>query len=323
MDAAVISRTPDWNQQGETLRHSESARLNYESELLAYREEFLAAAEKNPPDTATMMEKAVRIIKRRDALGEAAKKGYVAEAGATSGEAAALAASTGTPPPLSVGLRQGMPGVNYGHTISHLPDTVARHANSGDQSALSKAASAQQSKWTAKERSVVKGYTGADYHSLNAVLRGVDSDNSAHLNANITAMTAALDKCATPHEMIVWRSVPAEVHKALKMSLQEFGEAVENGFGSHTTSTSMAASWGGGGAGIIEARIPAGYPATYVQGSVSSHSSEYELIVQRSARYRLVGVKKVNIGGTMREVLQVDIVPAEHPGTQEHAIASA
>ena len=323
MDAAVISRTPDWNQQVETLRHSESARLNYESELLAYREEFLAAAEKNPPDTATMMEKAVRIIKRRDALGEAAKKGYVAEAGATSGEAAALAASTGTPPPLSVGLRQGMPGVNYGHTISHLPDTVARHANSGDQSALSKAASAQQSKWTAKERSVVKGYTGADYHSLNAVLRGVDSDNSAHLNANINAMTAALDKCATPHEMIVWRSVPAEVHKALKMSLQEFGEAVENGFGSHTTSTSMAASWGGGGAGIIEARIPAGYPATYVQGSVSSHSSEYELIVQRSARYRLVGVKKVNIGGTMREVLQVDIVPAEHPGTQEHAIASA
>lgn len=138
--------------------------------------------------------------------------------------------------------------------------------------------------YTSGEHAAIKSYTGGGYQEMNQKLRyGYVSGGATHINQ----LTKWLDKSSMPEEVVVSRRVDAAYGTFLK-DVASHPNAVFTDLGFASTSLNSG-TWSGAVQMFI--RVPKGAKAAAVQ-HISSHSSEYEIIVQRGSRYKVVAYDK-------------------------------
>ena len=159
----------------------------------------------------------------------------------------------------------------------------------------------------------LRAYTGADYSSVNRLLRYNHSLDAHHLEI-IEQLDAAMEVTSLPNSILVYRGVgprvlglkygePFDFYAAVGMGI------VDPGFVSSTTDIEVARNFGDV---VMEIMVPAGTRALCVaevlnndEDTINELGSESEVILDRGLKYRVDSV-----GGTeSNPLLRVSILP--------------
>jgi hypothetical protein len=179
-----------------------------------------------------------------------------------------------------------------------LDDSVVRKMGSSDSTGVANAYGPWVQKLSPVERSAIESYTGSGYSSVNASLR---QNPSSQAGANIRK---GLDKAPSPPPPeLVWRGVSHTGFKSFMSGLAVNDVIRMDGFQSTSINPTTAVSWGGGGT-LLEIKPVKG---SYVR-LISHHPSEYEYLLPHGHKYRFRGAKQVSMNGTMRTVLQLEML---------------
>jgi hypothetical protein len=167
------------------------------------------------------------------------------------------------------------------------------------------------SKWPdelpSTQASAVKSYTGGGYRDVNLTLRTGSSGGTTVTN-KIKNITKALESKPIPDNVVSFRGAGnTELQDILTKAGIDLNAPVEQLIGREYNdwgflSTSVAPQGGFGGALRLEVHVPAGTPGAYLQW-ISNYASEYELLLQRGLRYRILGVERS--GGVTKLIVQV------------------
>jgi hypothetical protein len=178
-----------------------------------------------------------------------------------------------------------------------IADTTPRVIGGSYPTVVKNAHQAWLNSLTDTEREAIRSYTNSGYSSVNAALR---QNPSSSAGANIKK---GLDKSPNPPPPeLVWRGVSHTGFKAFMAGLSVGDTIRMDGFQSTSISPSVAVSWGGGGT-LLEIKPKRG---AYVK-LISSHP-EYEYLLPHGQKYRFRGAKQVSMNGTMRTVLQLEML---------------
>lgn len=183
------------------------------------------------------------------------------------------------------------------------------------------------SKVSTKEAAALREYQGIGYRSvnreLNAAHAGVSQNINAHDKAVINDMTKALGRAKLQEDVTVFRGIRSSVswQEAQKM----VGTTqIDPAFGSTTMRLDLANEWTKGRGRFGTANNPyvtyrvhvaAGAKAAWVQAATSPGSAmgtpfhtEYELLMQRGARYYISGAQRRVINGKHYVILDANYV---------------
>lgn len=158
------------------------------------------------------------------------------------------------------------------------------------------------SKLTWEERRAVEDYTNSGYHSINGTLRGIDMNRRSASEIRDAKKSADLVSHAmhpTTEDTLVRRGMGPQMFgfdagadlDKVQAALKAGQEWMDSGFMS--TSINRGHSWSG--EVLLELKVPRGTPASYVQ-TISSHKSEYELLLDSGTRIVIDSVERPSFG---------------------------
>jgi hypothetical protein len=143
-------------------------------------------------------------------------------------------------------------------------------------------------------RKAIASYTGIGYIQVNQGLR------KGLLNSTVADMVAKLDKAfqhsvPTKDEIVVYRGFSSADSILGVPGSHVGGVFIDNGYISTSTKNSTAASFGGSGT-LVHIILPSG-SRVVKPGSISGHSSEMEIILNRGSRFQIVQDRVTGQGG--------------------------
>jgi len=146
----------------------------------------------------------------------------------------------------------------------------------------------------------IKGYAGtSDAFLINRALRAGQTPASALQKETVAHMTRLLEKSKLHTDVKAFRGLKAgpDSDALFDSFKRNVGGTVEDrGFVSTTIDKAYAKKWGGKSGVIVNITIPKGAKAAYLHDL--SGRNEFEVVMQRGSRFRIISVKE----GPMRQV---------------------
>jgi len=159
-----------------------------------------------------------------------------------------------------------------------------------------------------EERDIAKAYTGSYGYAMNDCLRRNEGCSESRYES-IATLKQALDRGEASEDMVVYRGADWGRLKEL-----EPGDTfVDNGFASCSANATKATNFG---ETLMEIEVPEGTKGAWLQ-NISGFDEEVEFLMQRGARFAVVGKRKITLPGdpyiegdtVTKEVLRVQVVP--------------
>lgn len=166
----------------------------------------------------------------------------------------------------------------------------ARNNSSTAAAFWNRKASAQSSRgWigslSTSERSATAGYSDGTYRGMNAWLRNTQGTVPLKSGSEAEALEAALKKSSMPQDMVLWRGTTRDWVPA---SVQVGAVLTDHGFVSTSLMTSTASGFSRGV--MLKILVRGGKSGAAYIKPISHFSSEWEVVLQRGSRFRVIEV---------------------------------
>jgi translation elongation factor P/translation initiation factor 5A len=214
-----------------------------------------------------------------------------------------------TPEKFSVGSIPGAGSSGYAAAVQEydakadLPSGIKMGAQAWDSVAQVKPPDAAS-------RSAISSYCGSGYNTVNPSLRkGLLDSNTA---TTVSAMDRAFISVAPlSSQIVVHRGFSNDQSILGSVGSHVGGVFIDNGFIS--TSTNESTSKGFGGSGVLcDIIVPAGVRVVK-PGTISGHSSEKEIILNRGTKFKIVSDKMVTMAqwgkGVQKRRVVLEVIP--------------